>query len=206
MTDVILWTAETWYQLKCVLSSLNHRLKLLLAEIHTDPWALPLSFTKSLLCLLYRRPGEVKAIYQKPLNNSTVLSVSVKADTQSGDCLDILDAMHLRKLRNDQRRSFWVLRRPRNQYLTPFLLYTSVWSPDIVWMTGQTTVSAKTWRYLGTKVVKWQRNLRLYAPARLRSHFAVILNMGPDISATHIRGWKETNEQRTIRLVIPLED
>lgn len=70
MTDVILWTAETCCRLKCVLSFLDHRSKLLSAEIHMDPWALPLSFTKSLLFLLYHRPGEVKAIYRKPLNDS----------------------------------------------------------------------------------------------------------------------------------------
>lgn len=72
----------------------------------------------------------------------------------------------------------------------------------MIWITGQTTNSAKSW----PKVVKRQRNLRLYTPALLRSHYAVILNMGPAIPATRKRGWKETTEQRTIGLVIPLED
>lgn len=44
------------------------------------------------------------------------------------------------------------------------------------------------------------------SPTLLRAHYTVILNAGPDISATRVRGRKETSEQRTIRLVIPLED
>lgn len=136
-TDVILWTAVTWCSLKRLLSfgkKTPSQTKGLLAETR-GPFSSCL-----ILCWEYHEPAKAQPIEQKSLNNST--------DMQSGRYFNILDPTFLWTLRKDQRRSFW------NQSLAPLLRQSSVWSPVIVPMTGQTTNPAKTYY----KVRRWEND------------------------------------------------